>query len=107
MAGQRILSGVRAMKRISAKRFSALVLVVLMSSPAMAQQESGGQRRGREQYVTERRASTKNSYVLLDCVAAVAGGSDAGVTALNAMAFGVIGAIAPAGDDPSRAVAPL
>jgi 3-oxoacyl-[acyl-carrier-protein] synthase II len=42
-----------------------------------------------------------------DCVAAVAGGSDAGVTALNAMAFGVIGAIAPAGDDPSRAVRPF
>ncbi|MEY2846821.1 MAG: 3-oxoacyl-[acyl-carrier-protein] synthase 2 [Chloroflexota bacterium] len=42
-----------------------------------------------------------------DCVAAVAGGSDAGVTALNAMAFGVIGAIAPAGDDPSRAIRPF
>lgn len=42
-----------------------------------------------------------------DCTVAVAGGSDAGVTALNAMAFGVIGAIAPAGDDPSRAVRPF
>lgn len=37
------MSGVRAMKRISAKRCFALVLVVLMFSPAMAQQESGGQ----------------------------------------------------------------
>jgi 3-oxoacyl-[acyl-carrier-protein] synthase II len=42
-----------------------------------------------------------------DATIAVAGGSDAGVTALNAMAFGVIGAIAPAGDDPSRAVKPF
>jgi 3-oxoacyl-[acyl-carrier-protein] synthase II len=42
-----------------------------------------------------------------DAVAMVAGGSDAGVTALNSMAFGVIGAIAPPGDDPSRAVRPF
>ena len=42
-----------------------------------------------------------------DAVAVVAGGSDAGVTALNSMAFGVIGAIAPPGDDPSRAVRPF
>jgi 3-oxoacyl-[acyl-carrier-protein] synthase II len=42
-----------------------------------------------------------------DATIAIAGGSDAGVTALNAMAFGVIGAIAPAGDDPSRAVRPF
>ena len=42
-----------------------------------------------------------------DATIAVAGGSDAGVTALNAMAFGVIGAIAPAGEDPSRAVKPF
>jgi 3-oxoacyl-[acyl-carrier-protein] synthase II len=42
-----------------------------------------------------------------DATVVVAGGSDAGVTALNAMAFGVIGAIAPAGDDPSRAVRPF
>jgi 3-oxoacyl-[acyl-carrier-protein] synthase II len=42
-----------------------------------------------------------------DATVVVAGGSDAGVTALNSMAFGVIGAIAPAGDDPSRAVRPF
>ncbi len=42
-----------------------------------------------------------------DAIAVVAGGSDAGVTALNSMAFGVIGAIAPPGDDPSRAVRPF
>src|SRR5262245_36758784 len=33
-----------------------------------------------------------------DALIAVCGGTDAGVTALNAMAFGVIGAIAPPGD---------
>jgi len=41
-----------------------------------------------------------------DAVVAVCGGTDAGVTALNAMAFGVIGAIAPPGDDPAQAVRP-
>jgi 3-oxoacyl-[acyl-carrier-protein] synthase II len=38
---------------------------------------------------------------------AICGGSEAGITALNTAAFGVIGAIAPAGDDPSRAVRPF
>lgn len=38
---------------------------------------------------------------------AVAGGTDAGVTALNSMGFGVIGAIAEAGDDPKKAVRPF
>ena len=42
-----------------------------------------------------------------DALVAVCGGTDAGVTALNAMAFGVIGAIAPPGDDPTRAVRPF
>jgi 3-oxoacyl-[acyl-carrier-protein] synthase II len=42
-----------------------------------------------------------------DAVVAVCGGTDAGVTALNAMAFGVIGAIAPPGDDPAQAVRPF
>lgn len=42
-----------------------------------------------------------------DAVVAVCGGTDAGVTALNAMGFGVIGAIAPPGDDPARAVRPF
>lgn len=42
-----------------------------------------------------------------DAVVALCGGTDAGVTALNAMAFGVIGAIAPPGDDPARAVRPF
>ena len=42
-----------------------------------------------------------------DAVAALCGGADAGVTALNAMAFGVIGAIAPPGDDPAQAVKPF
>lgn len=42
-----------------------------------------------------------------DAIVAVCGGTDAGVTALNAMAFGVIGAIAPPGDDPSAAVRPF
>jgi 3-oxoacyl-[acyl-carrier-protein] synthase II len=42
-----------------------------------------------------------------DAVVAVCGGTDAGVTALNAMAFGVIGAIAPPGDDPAQAVKPF
>ena len=40
-------------------------------------------------------------------VVALCGGTDAGVTALNAMAFGVIGAIAPPGDDPAHAVRPF
>ncbi len=42
-----------------------------------------------------------------DALVAVCGGTDAGVTALNAMAFGVIGAIAPPGDDPATAVRPF
>jgi 3-oxoacyl-[acyl-carrier-protein] synthase II len=42
-----------------------------------------------------------------DALVAVCGGTDAGVTALNAMAFGVIGAIAPPGDDPAHAVRPF
>jgi 3-oxoacyl-[acyl-carrier-protein] synthase II len=42
-----------------------------------------------------------------DAVVALCGGTDAGVTALNAMAFGVIGAIAPPGDDPAQAVRPF
>jgi 3-oxoacyl-[acyl-carrier-protein] synthase II len=42
-----------------------------------------------------------------DVSIAIAGGTDAGVTALNTMAFGVIGAIAPAGDDPKQAVRPF
>lgn len=42
-----------------------------------------------------------------DAVVALCGGTDAGVTALNAMAFGVIGAIAPPGDDPAHAVRPF
>jgi 3-oxoacyl-[acyl-carrier-protein] synthase II len=42
-----------------------------------------------------------------DALVALAGGTDAGVTALNSMAFGVIGAIAPPGDDPSSAVRPF
>jgi 3-oxoacyl-[acyl-carrier-protein] synthase II len=42
-----------------------------------------------------------------DAIVAVCGGTDAGVTALNAMAFGVIGAIAPPGDDPAQAVRPF
>ncbi len=42
-----------------------------------------------------------------DAVVALCGGTDAGVTALNAMAFGVIGAIAPPGDDPTQAVKPF
>ncbi len=42
-----------------------------------------------------------------DALVAVCGGTDAGVTALNAMAFGVIGAIAPPGDDPAAAVRPF
>ncbi|HEX5690205.1 MAG TPA: beta-ketoacyl-ACP synthase II [Roseiflexaceae bacterium] len=42
-----------------------------------------------------------------DAVVAVCGGTDAGVTALNAMAFGVIGAIAPPGDDPAQAIRPF
>src|SRR5689334_4891094 len=42
-----------------------------------------------------------------DALIAVCGGTDAGLTALNAMAFGVIGAIAPPGDDPAQAVKPF
>src|SRR5918911_5106505 len=42
-----------------------------------------------------------------DALVAVFGGTDAGVTALNAMAFGVIGAVAPPGDDPAQAVRPF
>ena len=42
-----------------------------------------------------------------DATVAICGGTDAGVTALNAMAFGVIGAIAPPGDDPAAAVRPF
>ncbi|MDQ2998614.1 MAG: beta-ketoacyl-ACP synthase II [Chloroflexota bacterium] len=42
-----------------------------------------------------------------DALVAVCGGTDAGVTALNAMAFGVIGAIAPPGDDPAQSVKPF
>jgi 3-oxoacyl-[acyl-carrier-protein] synthase II len=42
-----------------------------------------------------------------DALVAVCGGTDAGLTALNSMAFGVIGAIAPPGGDPTRAVRPF
>jgi 3-oxoacyl-[acyl-carrier-protein] synthase II len=42
-----------------------------------------------------------------DALIAVCGGTDAGVTALNAMAFGVIGAIAPPGDNPAEAIKPF
>jgi 3-oxoacyl-[acyl-carrier-protein] synthase II len=42
-----------------------------------------------------------------EAMVAICGGTDAGVTALNAMAFGVIGAIAPPGDDPAQAVRPF
>ncbi len=42
-----------------------------------------------------------------DALLAIAGGTDAGITALNSMAFGVIGAIAPPGDDPTKAVRPF
>jgi 3-oxoacyl-[acyl-carrier-protein] synthase II len=42
-----------------------------------------------------------------DALVAICGGTDAGVTALNAMAFGVIGAITPPGEDPGRAVRPF
>ncbi len=38
---------------------------------------------------------------------ALAGGTDAVVTAINTMAFGVIGAIAPPGDDPKKAIRPF
>jgi 3-oxoacyl-[acyl-carrier-protein] synthase II len=37
----------------------------------------------------------------------VAGGTEAGISAINTMAFGVIGAIAPPGDDPKTAVKPF
>lgn len=42
-----------------------------------------------------------------DAIVAICGGTEAGITALNTAAFGVIGAIAPAGDDPGRAVRPF
>jgi 3-oxoacyl-[acyl-carrier-protein] synthase II len=42
-----------------------------------------------------------------EAMVAICGGTDAGVTALNAMAFGVIGAIAPPGDAPAQAVRPF
>jgi 3-oxoacyl-[acyl-carrier-protein] synthase II len=42
-----------------------------------------------------------------EAVVAICGGSEAGVTALNTAAFGVIGAIAPVGDDPRKAVRPF
>lgn len=42
-----------------------------------------------------------------DALIAICGGTDAGITALNSMAFGVIGAIAPPGDDPAQAVRPF
>jgi 3-oxoacyl-[acyl-carrier-protein] synthase II len=42
-----------------------------------------------------------------EAAVAVCGGTEAGMTALNTAAFGVIGAIAPAGDDPSCAVRPF
>lgn len=42
-----------------------------------------------------------------DALLALAGGTDAGVTAMNTMAFGVIGAIAPPGDNPAQAVKPF
>lgn len=38
---------------------------------------------------------------------ALAGGTDAVITAINTMAFGVIGAIAPPGDDPKKAIRPF
>jgi 3-oxoacyl-[acyl-carrier-protein] synthase II len=38
---------------------------------------------------------------------AICGGTEASVTALSAMGMGVIGALAPAGDDPARAVRPF
>ncbi len=40
-------------------------------------------------------------------VVAVCGGTEASVTALSAMGMGIIGALAPAGDDPARAVRPF
>ncbi|MEM8530129.1 MAG: beta-ketoacyl-ACP synthase II [Chloroflexota bacterium] len=42
-----------------------------------------------------------------DATVAICGGTDAGLTALNSMAFGVIGAIAPPGDNPAQAVRPF
>lgn len=42
-----------------------------------------------------------------DADIAIAGGTDAGVTALNSMAFGAIGAIAEVGDNPATAVRPF
>lgn len=42
-----------------------------------------------------------------ETLVSICGGTDAGVTALNAMAFGVIGAIAAPGDDPAQAVRPF
>jgi 3-oxoacyl-[acyl-carrier-protein] synthase II len=38
---------------------------------------------------------------------ALAGGTEAGISAINTMAFGVIGAIAPPGDDPKTAIKPF
>lgn len=38
---------------------------------------------------------------------AIAGGTEAGITAINTMAFGVIGAITPVGDDPKTAIKPF
>ena len=54
----------------------------------------------------ERHGGTVEEFIG-DAVVALCGGADAGVTALNAMAFGVIGAIAPPGDDPAQAVRPF
>lgn len=42
-----------------------------------------------------------------DAAIAICGGTDAGITALNTMAFGVIGAVAPPGDNPAQAVRPF
>jgi 3-oxoacyl-[acyl-carrier-protein] synthase II len=42
-----------------------------------------------------------------DALVALAGGTDARVTALNTLAFGTLGAVAPPGDDPSRSVRPF
>lgn len=42
-----------------------------------------------------------------DALVAVAGGTDAGITPLTTMAFGIIGAIAPPGDNPKTAVRPF
>ncbi|MFP4436758.1 MAG: beta-ketoacyl-[acyl-carrier-protein] synthase family protein [Chloroflexaceae bacterium] len=42
-----------------------------------------------------------------EVLVALAGGTDASLTAINTMAFGVIGAIAPPGDDPKQAIKPF